>query len=448
VKLKTAHCPRCGAEVRLDGRRERGTCAYCGTTSYVEKRDDAPVLVIKAHVSVWLSLALGLVVVLIAAATVWMVVRAPRPDAATQPRAIANTIAAPVTPALPALPTPPVPIAVVRTASFASARFVQSAGDAPPEVLVPVQQELAGKTTSHFATYDPVSAELLHRTPALDDAEGDLTAVVQRRLVLASPLGQVRGFDLASLDPQWSTALGERVAALCEANETQSDALHVVTDDGRNLLLDLMTGRQSATRRPCQRPLAVSAGRHAPGDRRDYRAPRDVEAWHCGLVRVMGSQSYVVPDACKVHAKVDSDRLDGMVGHAMWRFARGQLVFGVRTPGTYVPMVGLLERKRWVWKTEVPAANPLEAEQGGPRTISLHGDSLVLGYASRRPARHWLTALSAKDGTRRWHRALPETAQTLVAVDQADALIAVHTSDAVRLLSPRDGSIIAIIGGP
>ncbi|MEY4512396.1 MAG: hypothetical protein RLZZ450_4518 [Pseudomonadota bacterium] len=154
----------------------------------------------------------------------------------------------------------------------------------------------------------------------------------------------------------------------------------------------------------------------------------------------MGSDNYSVPDACKARAKVDGDRLDGVVAHALWRLGAGWLVLGVRKPGAYVPMVGVYERGHWKWKSEAPAQNPLEAEQGGPRTPSLVGDSLVVSYGSGKPARQWLTRFDVRDGTRTWTQQLPESTQSLVALAQDDNVVVVHGNDAVRVLSVADGA--------
>lgn len=447
VSLKTVHCPRCGAEVRLDAQKERATCAYCGTTSYVESahKVDAPVVVIKPHVTVYVSLGLALLAVAVTGATVIVPMVTRAPPAAPPAAPLFSPAPTPALAVEPPVPEEPVEASVLRVQSYAEARLLDTDGDKTNELLVPVEQVLAGKTTRHFAIYELASGKLLRQTPALEDPAEALIAVAHNRLVLAQPLGQVLGYDLASGDPQWSTALGERVAALCEADSKVADALQVVTDDGRSLLLDVKTGRQSPTKTTCRYPLAVSNGRHAPSDRRDYRAPRQLDAYQCGGVRVMGSDNYSVPDACKARAKVDSDRLDGVVAHALWRTGAGWLVLGVRKPGAYVPMVGVYERAHWKWKSEAPAQNPLEAEQGGPRTPSLHGDSLVVSYGSGRPERQWLTRFDVRDGTRAWSVQLPESAQSLVAVAQDGSSVVVHANDAVRLLSIADGSLLRTI---
>jgi hypothetical protein len=271
---------------------------------------------------------------------------------------------------------------------------------------------------------------LLRETSALAGPQSALLAVAYRRLLLARRDGQLESYDLVSGDAQWSTMLGERVAALCEGPR---DTVHVTTDDGRELEVDVQTGRQSNVRTKCKVPLAVSPMRHDPRDRRDYRAPRDVAAFLCGGVRVMGDENYAVPDACLTRAKIDSDRLDGMVGHAVWAFGRGHLVFGVRKPGSYVPSVGLLERGRWVWKSEVPAANPLQAENGGPRTLNLHGDSLVIAYQGSEPRQPWLTKFIASTGQRGWTSKLDQAPVVLL---QRDDCVIAHMDHSIAVFTP------------
>lgn len=448
VSLKSVHCPRCGAEVRLDTQKERATCAYCGTTSYAESahRADAPVVVIKPHVTVYVSLGLALLAVAVTGATVLVPLITQVPAVSPPAPPPVFTRAPTLSPtASPQVPEKPLEVPTLRVQGYVEARLLDTDGDKTDELLVPVEQALAGKTSQHLAVYELATGKLLRKTPALEQPNDALIAVAHNRLVLAQPLGQVVGYDLASGDPQWSTALGERVAALCEADSKVADALQVVTDDGRSLLLDVKTGRQSPTKATCKYPLAVSNGRHAPSDRRDYRAPRQLEAYQCGGVRVMGSDNYSVPDACKARAKVDSDRLDGVVAHSLWRVGTGWLVLGVRKPGSYVPMVGVYERGHWKWKSEAPAQNPLEAEQGGPRTPSLRGEILVVSYGSGSPPRQWLTRFDVRDGTRSWSLQLPESAQSLVAVAQDSNLVVVHANDAVRLLSIADGSLLRTI---
>ncbi|MDB4991235.1 MAG: putative rane protein [Myxococcaceae bacterium] len=452
AELKTLVCPKCGAEVQLEPARDRGACRYCGTLAYVEnpRRQQPAKQRAAARVTqpgLKLALAVSGMLVLAGAGTLLALLTqtpqavAPRPS----PKPLSEIFRA--RPGASAAPVAPPSEPVFHVQSHTPARLVDSDGDKRDELLLPVEQTLDHQTTSHFAIFSTTDGKLLRQTPPIESAGSSLlSAVAYGRLVLALPNGQLTGYDLASGDSQWSTALGERVAALCQVDPKTSDSLHIVTDDGRNLLVDVKTGRQSVTRSACKIPLAVSMGRHAPADRRDYRAPAETEAWLCGGVRVMGSDNYTVPDACRQHTQVDADRLDGIIGHAMWRVGRDYLVLGVRKPGSYVPMVGLLSHKRWLWKSEVPASNPLAAESGGPRMLSLLNERLTLGYSSNEPRAQWLTSFDVRDGTRRWSQALPLSSGGLVALAQDERVLVVHTEHEARLLAPDTGSLIATIG--
>jgi ribosomal protein S27AE len=448
VSLKTLQCPRCGASVKLDDAGERALCPFCGTVSYTERvgMAGAPVVVVKSHLVVVLSLSVGLLALLISGVAVLSTrTHGPsEPPSAAAPKATLAEAPPPPAPA-PAPAKPSEPVRAV--ASHTPAQLVDGDGDGASELLVPITRSVDGKSSAHFALYSLPGLKLVRETDPLEEPQRALAAVVHNRLLLAHPQGELLAYDLASGARQWSSALGERVAALCAAEAKHGDALQVATDDGRNLLIDVTTGRQSTTRTPCPYPLAIATGRHHPADRRDYRAPRPLRALVCGSVRVMGSQNYQVADACRTQFKVDADRLDGMVAHAVWALEHGMLVFGVRKPGTYIPMVGVRERARWRWKSEVPHENPLAAAQGGPRVVSLHADGLVIAYADERHEQHWLTRFQVRDGTRTWTIKLPSGRDAPLALVQSDVAIAVHTQRALHVLAPADGRVLASLGG-
>jgi len=440
MRLQSPHCPRCGAQVEIDATKERATCAYCGTTSYVARADrgaDVPVVVVKTHVVTVLALAVALIALLVAGA---LLVRSPTPTASLpppMPRPVASTPAPAAEPA--EAGAAPVPQAIVRVTSLLPARLSDVDGDRTPELVVSVRVEQSGtRGDTQVAVFDATTGALRARTPALEDLS--LAAVWRARLVLAQTSGQLTAYDLVSGDVQWTTALGERVAALCAPPESAPDTLHVTTDDGRTLSLALTTGRQSETKAPCQRPLAIAEGRHSPRDRRDLSAPPGVEAYRCGGVRVL-SHGYAVPDACRTRAGIASDRLPGMVGHRVWRHGAGFLIFGVRTPGTYVPMVGRYERGRFRWKSEVPLQNPLEVDEGGPAHVELADGQLVLAYASSKADRGYVTMLAADDGRRLWTTDLGPRSDGIVALRLGPETVVAQTADDLMLLDRASGQV-------
>jgi outer membrane protein assembly factor BamB len=336
---------------------------------------------------------------------------------------------------------------VIKVLSDTPVLFGDVDGDQHGDVIAPISVSGSGARTEHYAVFDGQSAVERARTPALPERRNALVAIVGRRLLLAQHDGQLAAYDLASGDLQWSTALGERVVALCKGKT--EEAAHLTTDADRRLYLDLITGRQTPTREACKTLLARGESARDPRDRRDYQAPLEVESYSCGGVRVMGDQNYTVSDACLARAHVDSDKLEGMVGHRVWKQGTDWLVFGVRRPGAYVPMVGRLRRGHFVWKSEVPAENPLEAAEGGPRFTALAGDQLDIAYQSGRPARWSLTAFAAADGARRWTRALPEALRGNVhSLGAADDRVFVQADDALLFYDATRGELKATLGGP
>lgn len=136
----------------------------------------------------------------------------------------------------------------------------------------------------------------------------------------------------------------------------------------------------------------------------------------------------------------------GMVGHRMWRIEGGWLVFGVRQPGAYVPMVGRLGRgNTFVWKSEVPVSNPLDADTGGSRHVTMIGDTLLIGYETSGNPHAMLTAFGTADGVRRFSTPLSATERIRAMVAVGDA-VAVQIGDNVRVFSAADGSARAVVG--
>jgi|GEM_PF-2360477 len=445
--LRTILCPKCGAPVALDDAQASALCTYCGTKSFATSPRGGGVVAAPRAGGASLIIAIFAVAMVAAggAAGAIMLTAAPPvpPTPTPNPSMVELAPAPPATIPLPVTaPTPPRPI--TKAVQGVTPLVSDVDGNQQPELIVAIRSTLGDTTTEHFAVFDPRTGAERARTPALDDLSAQLAAARGGRLVLAGSRGQLTAYDLVSGDQQWTTTLGDRVTAICDTRTP--DALHVESDDERRLLVDLTTGRQTETREPCATLLARGAGQGDPRDRRDYSAPPGIEAIQCGGVRVMGSANFSVPDQCNARAHVRSDQLAGMVGHRMWRIDGGWLVFGVRQPGAYVPMVGRLGRgTNFVWKSEVPVSNPLDADTGGPRHVAMIGDTLLIGYETSGNPHSMLTAFATADGVRRFSTPLSATERIHAMVPVGDA-VAVQIGDNVRVFAAADGSARATIG--
>jgi hypothetical protein len=417
---------------------------YCGTVSLIRKAaPQAPVVVVKTPSMLPLVGILGAVVVLmgvVGVVTFSSTSKAPDEKAAdAQPET--GTAIAEAPPAAPAEPAPQVEPEELRALDGFAPVFVDVDGDRKLELVAKVSVSKAGQTTDGFSTFDGETGKAISHIPAPEGGSSTLSVAYGKHLVTAQSSGKLTAFELISGKEQWSSMLGERAEALCEG--TAPGELMVVADTGRHLLVDLTTGRQSVTKKPCQKSLARASASFDPRDRRDYRAPSDVESIRCGGVRVMGSANYTVPDQCLVRARVNTDALEGLVGHSLWRVEQDWLVLGVRTPGAYVPMVGRLHAGKLAWKSEVPLENPLEMQEGSSNQVALSNGLVVLSYQRDDGKKSFLTAFDVKDGTRRFTVEMPSSVK---AVSAAPERLAVQAGSELLLLDPATGKTRVSIG--
>ncbi len=456
ARLVTLSCPRCGAHLEAEEGADRITCKYCKTTSMLRATQAMPAA---RPSSGGKGAGLALLVLLVpiglcvAGAAFFVVMRAAPSGPPPSPASVAPVSMPVPTPAIPMPPTPveppPPPAAPVVHVLESAPMFVADAdADGRNELIAPISSELSGETTTHWAVFDTQTGAERARTPAIERLDQAMPALVAsaRRLVLATRDGQLIGYDLGSGAQQWNTTLGERVASICAVRTEGS--VEVLTDAARKLLVDLTTGRQTETREACTTMLARNELAES-SDRRDDSAPAGIEAYQCGSVHVMtGSGSGTIPDACRARAHVDSDRLDGMVGHRVWKHGDGWLVFGVRVPGRYVPKVGLIGRShRLEWSQDVPLVNPLDAEQGGPRNVGLAGETLVVAYETESDRATHVTSFQASTGQRGWTVTLGPDVDVSQIIGTDDAAI-LRMDHVVRVMNASDGATRVTIGTP
>lgn len=418
------------------------TCSYCGTTSFIERARaplHAPVVVVKASPP-WLFVALGVAAALTlgAAGLVYaLLLSAPAPVTSPPSRAVeeAGSASAPAGSPISGPVASPIEI---------QSDFPPLLADLNADGVSDVVARIGGSGSEHYAAFDGKSGRELSRTPAVPDENPTAMAIASRRLFVAARNGQLTSYGLGDGSLQWSTALGARVSKFCGAKDPS--ALLVVTDDERNLSIDTTTGRQSPTKEACLQVLSRVDGDRDPRDRHDYSAPLGTESYRCGGVTVMGSQNYTLADQCLVRARIDTDRLDGLIGHRLWKVGQDWLVFGIRKPGARVPIVGLLSRGRVAWKSEVPLDNPLEAEEGSPQYVGLTGDAVVLAYKSSKERRPFVTAFGVSDGVRRWTTPLPEHARSINTLVTSSNRVFIQSGHELLFLDSADGKVVISIG--
>lgn len=450
-------CPHCGAALQVDPRADSATCAYCGTTSLLRGKgtvvpggasvitvgssnNGARTVLLVAGALVAISVIVGLY----AAGSGAPSASPPSPVPTSAP---GDPLAEPPKPAPPApAVTEPAPgLTVERIETGRRPLLVDVDADATVDVVALTRVKEADAGRDVFAAFSGATGALLWHVDAPEDARETVAAAVHGRLLLLTRTGQVIGHDLAGAQ-QWSTALGDRGLRFCGA--TQPDSVQVPTADERVLLLDVKTGKQSPTRATADCtavPTDHEFVRRDPRDRNDPRAPIGVLGIRCGSTRVMGSQNYTVPDACRARAKFDPDRLGGLAAHALWQTADGWLLFGVRDPGINTPLVARVQGKALAWKADVPEGNPLLASEGGPSPVALAGDVVIAGYRLQADSKPKLTAFALADGKRLWHVDAPG-GKSINHVAAANGHALVYADGAVHVLDLATGATLRTIG--
>lgn len=436
----------------MNPRADSATCAYCGTTSLLRSGGTvapggAPVIVVASGrgrpVAIIAALVLVLVAVVLALSLRPAGPTRSSPDVALPERV--EVVQARVEEAAPA-PVDDAPRReVVRLETGRRPLLADVDGDGLADVIALAALHQGERRWDAFAAFSGATGALLWQIDAADDARTSVAAVAHGRLLLLTRAGQVIGHDLAAGKQQWSTALGDRGLGFCGA--TEPDAVLVPTADERVLQLDVKTGKQTPAQAPesCA-PLPSDQVREQfdPRDRSDPRAPVGVTGVRCGSVRVMGSEDFTVPDACRKRAGFDPDRLGGLVAHALWQTPQGWLVIGVRDPGTHTPLLARTQDRALAWKADVPDGNPLLASEGGPDPVALAGDLVVAGYTAQ-TGQQFLTAFALADGRRRWHIETPggeRVDQTAV----AGAQLLIYAAGSVYVLDATTGALLRTIG--
>lgn len=443
-------CPHCGATLEVRPADSTTTCAYCGTTSMLGPqgaRVRPPEPARPGPSAAWvLGGAMMLVVAIGAAALVMRGSPEPPPGA---PPAVVRPLVTPALPQpgpeLPPVSEPPRRV-VERIETDRRPLLADVDGDGQDDVIALMRLREGDRRWEAHAALSGASGALLWDIPAEEERTSSrIAAVAHGRLLVLTHAGQVLGHDLKTGAAQWSTALGDRGLGFCAAKE--ADAALIVTADERVLKLDVKTGRQEPVQAPkscAPLPSDHTERRSDPRDRSDPRGPAGVTAIRCGSVRVMGSQNYTVADQCRARAKIDPDRLDGAVAHALWQVPEGWFFYGVREPGTNSPVVGRISGKRVAWKADVPEGNPLEAREVGPDPVLLVGDAVIVGYETQKHERY-LTAFALADGQRRWHVASPGEEDVSHAATSG-GLVFLYVDHAVVVLDPKDGSVVRTFG--
>lgn len=376
ARLVPARCPTCGAGLSVAPGAEWVTCGYCHTSSFVQREKTAAP-----------SLPQGAAVIQ---------VREPPRSRAPVWLFLASVV-----------------LGIGGIAAFR----VSSGSGFGRGVLIGSQflTDLNGDGTDDVVIHSLHVGDSDFCIAAIDGATGstlweseELLKSGQDELVAAIPGGVlvlVGGTGVA-LDGRTGhvrhrVSLPEKADVVCSAGQSFT----VLGRDDQFYELEATTG--------APRVVGKLAERHADAFTPPC-TPVASDHWsaHGGAIRSAASVDLAEPKPMSV------DRVLQGVGETV------ELMLGARVHGSAVPMVGGRTAGRVVWTSEVPAANPLNAQEGAPLAATVAGGRAIVAYEHDSRESVSVTAFSLADGRRLWDVELPKRGTGAAAALAANARFA------------------------
>jgi hypothetical protein len=452
ARIVVVKCPNCGANVKLDPHRDAVTCAFCGTSSILQ-REGAPTPAHSPNTRVIVvprpAPGGAIAVVLVTTFMVLALAVAGVVFLKSQPAAPPGRADAPRPTAQGAAPMKATPGERLSILGQRVPMLTDANGDGAPDIILSFSA-YDGKATHYvYGAFDGQRGGSLWRTEDLGSVIHQTAASIDKgRLFIADEKGQLFAYTIRDGRKQWQTALGDKLTRYCQASE--ADSIRVVTAENRMLVIDVKTGgqRPAGDKAPCAPAMSDKRPNFSPEPTGypDATGPIGVEAWVCGGVRVMGDRNFTLADQCGPRMKTRLDAIPGIGLGSIVREGDGWVLLGAKEPGTRVPMVGFFTKGRVAWTTVVPEGNPLEARTGRPSRIVIAQGMVVVPYAMNASGAGRVAAFALDSGRRVWDIALP------AGVDGAEELVA--TKDAVLVtdrthltaLALKDGSVRFVLG--
>lgn len=384
MKAISVKCPNCGASMNVAATVSTASCAYCGTTSRIRARTrilevPAPMsgindpaiaslpVAVQRHSGRWFG---GLVMTMVVAGS-----------------ALAFALVASKGGAL--------GTSQLHWASYAPL-LADVNGDGTTDAIGRARY-VGSKDEITLAAFDGASGAKLWETEPLGsytDTYQGTVARVGEAVMFASGLGVVRFYSIDAGEQLHETSIGERLERACASGS----AAWLRTADERWLKLEM--------------PDGVPAGIPSEVEWPEECQPVATDG-KLGRGRLPSGTTELVTWGAR-EGQPPPRNIEGIriTSHAVTP-ERDWIGLGHKQPGTRVPMAA---RYRFAdgeiavaWITEVPAGDPLAADEGAPEELAVAAgaDCVVIAYEMQsQPLR--VACLSLESGARRWDVALPK----------------------------------------
>lgn len=407
--LKKLECPQCGARLQPQPNDPLVTCGYCGTRSQVQGRSPPPqtpqmphgqappqypVATYQTPKGMWLVVLLPVALMIIGAGVSFVLsMKGSGAAMGAAGGGVQNVL--------------------VDWKSSGHPMLVDANGDGTSDVIGwLMKNEISTETvTDHLAAFDGRDGSRLWMSPSLgENASTQAIVAVAGDVVLVADKGVARALRLSDGQLRWKSQLGEQAERICGSED--GGAVLVRLRDERTVRLTL----QDATIKPVEDedPECVPVWS-------SESTPPSEAAVATGGVSITRFETNVEPEGMSVGRPLHQPGSEQLV------------VLGHKDPGTRVPMAGAYacgevtrnetrmggtafecEQPELLWKSVVPATNPMEVDSGTPDIAALRDGVVYVGYEVDSMDDIWrVAAFEVETGRRIWdERALVEPAST------------------------------------
>lgn len=258
-----------------------------------------------------------------------------------------------------------------------------------------------------IAAYDGRDGKELWRTePLTADANdaGAVRGVAGDKFVSVDGLGKAQAFHAKTGQPAWSGLVGEVASDMCEGN----GFVRIRARDGVELDFSLATGQKLKGEGAC-RGVATSNAPMSGG----YRLVDWSAFPKLGLPKL--------------------NEIEGFANHRALVSDDNELAFmlGSTKTGSPVAMVAAVKGKNVVWKSVVPAVDPLTTDVNVTTQVAAYAKGrLVVPYNLKGTKGTRLAAFDAQSGTRLWDVPIHDGSQVSngIAMDDHNVYFATWTA--------------------
>ncbi len=422
AKLVSAKCPHCGAPVQIPTDAEHVTCQYCAHSAFIARdRKTAPppseaVIFVQPRSGIPMApllFAVGLSVLGLGTTVAFLVHGAAETAKDTLGAALSSATAS-----------------IATSVATTAQRFYFSDQPLPFDVNGDGTLDIVGlsKTpggAAWLAGYDGRDGKELWRSAFLEknqESSPALHGLVQDHVIVVDDLGKIQAYRAKNGQPAWAALLGERAQSLCQGD----GFVRITAADRTAHEFDLATGekRPSASKAPCQ---------SVPQSRGDDGAG----------FRIIGWSDFAEHGLPSLHSQKD------MAAHRALVIGDQKLAFllGSKAAGSSVAMIAAVKSGQVLWKSLVPAVDPLTTKVNvTTQTAAYAAGRVVVPYSLSGSNGVRMAAFEAETGTRLWDVPIHDKSQVSSGIQMSDKDVYYASWTALYVLDASTGKLRFRVG--